>query len=235
MSQIREPLPQSEPQEKSAGPLAPIRVRSLRDQVHDQLREAIITGRLESGLKVNERQLAAELGISSSPLKEALRQLEGEGLVRTEPRRGTFVSFSPRQAEEMNLARAALESIIARQAVKHGSDEQLRRLTGIIEEMRAAVETGSPEELIALNEKFHDAIHIASGCAYLRKLQNAQHMYNRAARISVLSQESVRRASFLEHEEIMRALLARDGDRAVEGPSFETIQMYPMDDTAPEG
>lgn len=195
-------------------PLEPIRVKSLRDHVHDQLREAIITGRLTSGQKLNERQLASELQISSSPLKEALRQLEAEGLVRTEPRRGTFVAFNPRQAEEMNLARAALESTIARQAAKHGTELHFEALRQVIEEMRAAVQTGSAEQLISLNEKFHDAIHIASGCEYLRRLQNAQHMYNHAARISVLAQESVRRASFAEHEEIMRAVVARDGNKA---------------------
>lgn len=195
-------------------PLEPIRLKSLRDHVHDQLREAIITGRLTSGQRLNERQLAADLQISSSPLKEALRQLEGEGLVRTEPRRGTFVAFNPRQAEEMNLARAALESIIARQAAKHGSELQFDGLREIIEQMRREVADGSPEQLISLNEAFHDAIHIASGCEYLRRLQNAQHMYNHAARISVLAQDSVRRASFAEHEDIMRAVVARDGAKA---------------------
>ena len=194
--------------------LEPIRLKSLRDHVHDRLREAIITGRLTSGQKLNERQLAADMQISSSPLKEALRQLEAEGLVRTEPRRGTFVAFNPRQAEEMNLARAALESIIARQAAKHGTELQFDNLRQIIEEMRIEVENGNPEQLISLNEKFHDAIHIASGCDYLRRLQNAQHMYNHAARISVLAQDDVRRASFREHEEIMQAIVTRDGAEA---------------------
>lgn len=195
-------------------PFRRIQTRSLRDHVHDRLREAIITGQLESGAKLNERALAAEMQISSSPLKEALRLLEAEGLVRTEPRRGTYVAFSSRQAEEMTLARAALESIIARQAAKHGSDAELNGLSAIIEEMRAAVDTAPAAALIALNERFHDAIHDASGCDYLRRLQNAQRMYDRAARLSVLGQDAVRRASFAEHEDIMRALLARDGDRA---------------------
>ncbi len=194
--------------------LKPIKLRNLRDHVHDSLREAIISGRLKSGEKLNERQLAADLGISTSPLKEALRQLEGEGLVRTESRRGTFVCFSERQAEEMMLARAALESIIARQAAKHGSEEAFDFLRATIEEMRAAVETGDVDELIELNEKFHDGIHEASGCEYLRRLQNAQRMYDHAARVTVLSRDDVRRQSFNEHEAIMLAITKRNGDLA---------------------
>jgi DNA-binding GntR family transcriptional regulator len=185
----------------SVSPFSPIKVKSLRDHVHDDLREAIISGRLKSGDRLNERQLAADLGISTSPLKEALRQLEGEGLVRTEARRGTFVSFNARQAEEMTLARAALESIIARQAAKHGDEEAFAFLRAVIEEMRAAVESGDVDALIELNEKFHDAIHEASGCEYLRRL-------------TVLSREDVRRQSFGEHEAIMQAITARNGDLA---------------------
>lgn len=194
--------------------LEPIKLKSLREHVHDSLRQAIIAGRLKAGMRLNERQLASELGISTSPLKEALRQLESEGLVRTEARRGTFVTFSARQAEEMTLARAALESIIARQAAKHGTEEALGMLGSIIEEMRTALASGDVQDLIVLNEKFHDAIHEASGCEYLRRLQNAQRMYDHAARVTVLSREEVRRASFLEHEAIMQAIVMRDTDRA---------------------
>lgn len=194
--------------------LEPIRLRSLREHVHDELRQAIISGRLKTGAKLNERQIAADLGISTSPLKEAMRQLEAEGLVRTEARRGSYVTFSARQAEEMTLARAALESIIARQAAKHAPEEAFSVLRGVVEKMRAALESGNVEQLIVLNEEFHDAIHEASGCEYLRRLQNAQRTYDHAARVTVLSREEVRRASFHEHEAIMKAIVARNEDDA---------------------
>lgn len=194
--------------------LEPIRLRSLREHVHDELRQAIISGRLKTGAKLNERQIAADLGISTSPLKEAMRQLEAEGLVRTEARRGSYVTFSARQAEEMTLARAALESIIARQAAKHAPEEAFSVLRGVVEKMRAALESGNVEQLIVLNEEFHDAIHEASGCEYLRRLQNAQRTYDHAARVTVLSREEVRRASFHEHEAIMNAIVARNEDDA---------------------
>lgn len=194
--------------------LEPIRVRSLREHVHAELRHAIISGRIKSGVRLNERQLAADLGISTSPLKEAMRMLEAEGLVRTEPRRGSFVTFSARQAEEMTLARAALESVLARQAAKHGSEADFAILRGLIDQMRAAMESGAVDLLIELNEKFHDTIHEASGCDYLRRLQNTQRTYDHSRRVTVLSGEETRRASFLEHEAIMQAIVGRDEDRA---------------------
>ncbi len=200
--------------QRSERVLEPIRMRSLREHVHEELRQAIISGRLKTGAKLNERQLAADLGTSTSPLKEALRQLEAEGLVRTEPRRGSYVTFSARQAEEMTLARAALESIIARQAAKHAPQEAFDLLQAVIGKMRAAMESGDVERLIVLNEEFHDAIHDASGCDYLRRLQNAQRTYDHAARVTVLSREEVRRASFHEHEAIMKAIVSRDEDGA---------------------
>ena len=200
--------------QRSERVLEPIRMRSLREHVHEELRQAIISGRLKTGAKLNERQLAADLGTSTSPLKEALRQLEAEGLVRTEPRRGSYVTFSARQAEEMTLARAALESIIARQAAKHAPQEAFDLLQAVIEKMRVAMEGGDVERLIVLNEEFHDAIHDASGCDYLRRLQNAQRMYDHATRITVLADAETRRKSFLEHEAIMQAVVARDADRA---------------------
>lgn len=194
--------------------LAPIRQKSLRDHVHDTLRDAIISGRLTSGMRLNERQLAADLEISTSPLKEALRQLEAEGLVRVEPRKGTFVNFSPRQAEEMTLARAALESVIARQAARHGTQAYFDDMRAVIEKMRAAVDGADSAQLIELNESFHDTIHEASGCEYLRRLQNAQRLYDHAARVTVLAEEDVRQTSFYEHEAIMQAIVSRNEDLA---------------------
>ncbi|MCX5579712.1 GntR family transcriptional regulator [Kaistia terrae] len=201
-------------EQRSERVLEPIRMRSLREHIHDELRQAIISGRLKTGTKMNERQLAADLGTSTSPLKEALRQLEAEGLVRTEPRRGSYVTFSARQAEEMTLARAALESIIARQAAKHAPEAAFARLRAVVEKMRVVLESGNVEQLIALNEEFHDGIHEASGCDYLRRLQNAQRTYDHAARVTVLSREEVRRVSFHEHEAIMEAIVARNEDEA---------------------
>ena len=195
-------------------PVEPMYLKSLRDHVHDLVRGAIVSGRLKEGEKLNERRLANELGISTTPLKEALRALEVEGLVRSEARRGIYVTFSPAQAEEMTLARAALESMIARQAAKRVLPEHVQMMRGFLEQMRAALKAVDVPRLIELNEKFHDVIHSASGCEYLRRLQNGQRMYDHAARLLVLGEEVERVRSVEEHEAIVNAIAEHNPDLA---------------------
>lgn len=195
-------------------PIEPMFLRSLRDHVHDLVRGAIVAGRLKEGEKLNERRLASQLGTSTTPLKEALRALELEGLVRSVARKGIYVTFSAAQAEEMTLARAALESMIARQAAKRVAPEQVAAMRGFLVQMRAALAAVDVPRLIELNEKFHDVIHDASRCEYLRRLQNGQRMYDHAARLLVLAEENERVRSVEEHGAIVEAIVAADPDLA---------------------
>src|SRR5579885_1642210 len=89
--------------------LEPIVAQGVSDHVQHRLRAALLSGRFQSGQRLNERMLAAELGVSTTPVKAALQRLEVDGLVRIEPRRGVYAEFDARQAEQMTLARAALE------------------------------------------------------------------------------------------------------------------------------
>jgi len=196
------------------GPLDPLILRGLRDHVQEALREAIISGRFRSGDKLSERLLAAELGVSTTPVKEALQRLATDGLVRIEPRRGAYAMFNAAQAEQMMLARAALEGMIAREAAQRASDDDLAGLDRHIAEMVRATEAGAVEQLIVLNEKFHDAIQMASHCAYLASLLDGQRMYDRATRVALLGDTAERTRALREHRAIARALADRDADRA---------------------
>lgn len=194
--------------------LDPNMLKGLREHVHEQLRQSIISGQLPTGSLLNERQAAAELGVSTTPLKEALRRLELEGLVRTEPRRGIRITFDAAQAEEMALARAALESMIARLAAVRITDEALAALRAVGESMRQATQAGVVRRLIALNETFHDTIHAASGCRYLQRLLAGQLVYDKATRRFLLNDSEERERALQEHLSILAALEARDEDAA---------------------
>ena len=195
-------------------PVDPAFLKSLREHVHDRLRKAIIAGRFRAEQRLNERQLAAELGVSTTPLKEALRRLESEGLVRIEARRGIFVTFTAAQAEEMALARAALESMIARLAARRASAMQRAALNATVSAMEQATAAGDVERLIVLNERFHGEIHTASGCAYLQRLLDGQRMYDHATRVALLTDAAERECALAEHRLILLALSQRDPDRA---------------------
>src|SRR6202163_3045156 len=123
-------------------PVAPAYLKGLREHVHELVRRAVIAGELPSGAILNERQMAEQLGVSTTPLKEALRQLEAEGLVMTEPRRGIRVTFDAAQAEEMALARAALESMIARVAASRITAAGAAQLRAVVVDMAAATAAG---------------------------------------------------------------------------------------------
>lgn len=195
-------------------PVAPDLLRSLREHVHERLRRAIVAGRFRNGERLNERHLAEMLGVSTTPVKDAIRKLESEGLVRTEARRGVFVEFSPRQALEMALGRAALESVMAHIAANHLTEDGAAELGQLIAEMEQATEHGDLEDLVALNETYHRAIHRISGCTYLERRLDGQRMYDHAQRIALHSEPDERRRGFEEHRDIFEALLARDPARA---------------------
>ena len=195
-------------------PVDPIYLKGLREHVHEALRRAIVQGEIPSGTVLNARQGAEQLGVSTTPLKEALRRLEGEGLVVTEPRRGIRVTFDAAQAEEMALARAALEGMIARVTADRIDDAGAAKLAAIVAEMTQATERGETDRLIALNERFHDAIHEISGCHYLQRILVGQRVYVHTARQFILSEPAERIRALAEHRAIFEALARRDADAA---------------------
>lgn len=188
----------------------PSLLKSLREHVHERLRRSIVAGRFKCGERINERQVAEMLGVSTTPVKDAIRMLESEGLVRTEARRGVFVEFSGRQAFEMALGRAALESVMAHIAAKRMDPASIAELSGLIDAMRAATDHGALEELVRLNEAYHGAIHRISGCRYLVQRLDGQRMYDHAQRLALLGEPGQREAGFVEHKGIFDALAARD-------------------------
>ncbi|WP_293867973.1 GntR family transcriptional regulator [uncultured Alsobacter sp.] len=204
---LRVPRPRLEP-------VDPIFLKGLREHVHETLRRAIIAGEIASGTVLNERQVAHELGVSTTPLKEALRRLEGEGLVITEPRRGVRVTFDARQAEEMALARAALEGMIARVAAGRMDAEGAARLRACVADMTQATADGDTDRLIELNERFHDAIHELSGCRYLQRILVGQRIYVHTARALILGDPEERQRALTEHTAICEALIRADADAA---------------------
>ena len=196
--------------ENRLDPLDPGLMVSLRDHVHRALRMAIISGRYPHKTKLNERQLAEELGVSTTPLKEAIRQLEAEGLLSTLPRRGVIVLYGRTWAEEMILARAALESMIAHLAARRIDDDGRRGLQQVLAAMAEASEAQDPDRLIAFNEQFHDLIHKASECVYLGKLIERQRFYDASTRRIIHADPAEKAQALAEHSAIGAAIVARD-------------------------
>ncbi|EHS49027.1 transcriptional regulator, GntR family [Rhizobium sp. PDO1-076] len=187
---------------------------TVRDHVHRILRGSILAGRFQPDQKVNERQLAEQFGVSTTPIKEALRLLEAEGLVQALPRRGVLIRFNMNWAEEMILARAALESMIGRLAARRIADDSKSALTATVKLMEAATSSGNADELILLNETFHEQIHRASRCQYLARLIERQQFYDASIRRIIHSDPAEREKALHEHSAIAAAIIDGDAERA---------------------
>ncbi len=183
---------------------------SLRDHVRRALRMAIISGRYEKGTKLNERKLADEIGVSTTPVKEALRQLAAEGLIEVRPRSGLIVCFDRAFAEEMILARASLESTIAALAAARITDKQKSRLKEIVGLMAKATEKGDPDDLVELNTDFHGEIHAASRSVHIAKLVDMQMFYDKSARRVIHEDTEESRRALEEHRRIAQTIIAGD-------------------------
>ncbi|SHI43693.1 GntR family transcriptional regulator [Wenxinia saemankumensis] len=189
---------------------------SLRDHVRNQLRMAIISGRFAPEEKLNERAIAEEFGVSTTPLKEAVRQLEVEGLIEILPRRGMVVRFDADYAEEMILARAALESPLAALAAQRADEASRGRMQDIVNRMRDATDRTDIAALIGLNETFHGEIHAAARSRHLARLAAMQQFYDDSARRVIHRNLEESRRAFEEHSGICGAIAAGDADRAAE-------------------
>jgi DNA-binding GntR family transcriptional regulator len=186
--------------------------RTLAGAVVQGIREHIVTGKLRLGSKIDQTRLAKEFGISVVPLREALRKLEAEGLVRIIPHRGAFVSrISRDELEDLYAIRETLEEMVTRAAVPRLTSEDLVRLGELTLEMEreTRAEQNDYAHLLRLNREFHLTIYKVSGrrflCETITGLWEKSALYR-----SLYVYLPGRSAQALEeHREILRALQNR--------------------------
>ena len=191
---------------------------SLRDLAYDAIKKAItgmdIYGSSEE-FRLDERQLSQDLGVSRTPIREALTILEQEGFVRTVPRRGVFVvRLSKTQIIETITAWGALESMAAFLATERASDRDLRQLRKLFEEYESAPDSEHMNEYSEANITFHQAIIKMGNCQLLEDMSTNLLIHVRAIRNVSLRQDSRAEQSLADHMQIIAALEARDGDLA---------------------
>ncbi|HSG64888.1 MAG TPA: GntR family transcriptional regulator, partial [Gammaproteobacteria bacterium] len=176
---------------------------ALKDQVYRALKGAITSMDIYSGkaAKLDERRLAEDLGVSRTPIREALSRLEQEGLVETIPRKGAFVvRKSKAEILEMIYAWAALESMAARLATQRASDEEigrLRELFGTFEKPGGA--SAQIDEYSDTNIKFHQSIMALSKSAILQSLAEPLFIHMRAIRARTITERDRASRSIIDH------------------------------------
>lgn len=201
----------------SAHALAPLAIDppSLSELAYERLRAAIVDGTLAPGAKLSERTLAATLAISAQPVREALRRLEGEGMVETKPRSGTFVAQLDAQLlHEMGHIRAVLEGACAGFAARKAGPVDIAALQARLAEVAAATRRGDPAALAAANDAFHTTLHEISGNAFLTRSLQALRAYFHIGSSKVLIHRDQARQALDEHAGIVAAVAEKDAERA---------------------
>jgi DNA-binding GntR family transcriptional regulator len=148
---------------------APVRLATLKDNIVEILSEAIFTGRMKPGERVNESQLARELEVSRAPIREALQQLQEQGLIINHPRRGMFVvHLEDEDLQKINSVRLVLEAEALRLARANFSRAAHARLTQVLERMERA-ENAAPGARVKLDAEFHKTIWALTGNEFMER------------------------------------------------------------------
>jgi len=190
---------------------------TLHDAVVNQIRDMIIEGTLMPGTRINEGQVGASLGVSRTPLREAIKTLASEGLVEIVPAKGAVVRhFTESDIRQILEVLKALEQTAARLACTNASNAEIKRIRQLHERMLALYAARNRLAYFKLNQSIHTAIVQASGNSVLA--QTHETLQARIKRIRFVGNETPDRwaAAVAEHEEMIEALVARDGKRLAE-------------------
>ncbi len=191
--------------------------RKRSDELRAAIEEKIVIGEFEPGMRLDEVQLAERFGVSRTPLREALIQLASSGLIELRARRGAIVTEpSAQRLLEMFEVMAELEAMCGRLAARRISPAELANLQQAHEDCAAFSDGSDLDAYYYANERFHAAIYAASHNAYLSEQADQLHRRLRAYRRLQLRVRDRLASSFREHEAVVAAIRAGDGELAAQ-------------------
>lgn len=190
---------------------------SLRGRVFHKIRDDILSGRYKSQEELRESTIGTEMGVSRTPVREALRQLELEGLVNIVPNKGAFVNgITSQDVEDIYQMRARLEGLCARMACERITKEQLDEMEEVILLSKFQEKKENYDQLVDLDSRFHEILFEASQSKMLEHLLKNLHQYVQRVRKSSLASGRRAEKSTIEHENIMLAICEKNPDKADE-------------------
>ncbi|MBQ9708649.1 MAG: GntR family transcriptional regulator [Firmicutes bacterium] len=203
--------------------------RPLREMVYEELKMQILTGAIVPGTRMMEVELAENMGVSRTPIREAIRKLEKEGLVTIRPRRGAYASsISTDDMLEILEVRQHMEGLAAYFAASRMTPDELDGLKKLAEKYNTAVEAGDMEGMIEYDTKFHRAI--ADSCNNKILLQMIEQLQEMVLRFRYIYYDTFRRAENMpvEHQAIMDAIARGDEDAAREAADVHIDRLKMM-------
>lgn len=191
------------------------RPKSLTEMTTESLRELIVTGQLKLGEPLSENQLAASMGISKTPVREALAQLRIEGLVNIIPQKGTFVfTLSSKEVSEMSELRLTLEIAAMKFAFQRDKDKMLSALKNIVTRMAESQRKGDNMGYLKLDTQFHEQFFLYCNNKYMADAYSLIAGKIAAFRTHLSSFPQHTKLSFDEHQNLVEAISQEDLDKA---------------------
>lgn len=189
----------------------------LSENLYNRLQMDIIRGVHSAGKKLTEQSLCEQYNISRTPVREALRQLETEGLVENIPNRGAFVvGFSQQDILDMYELRKVYELQAVRWAIRRITEDELEELGEIFEFMEFYTHKGDVEKMLNINSNFHQMIYTASRNKMLRQVLSSYQVYIKYSRSPRSYNENYLESVLEEHQKIYQAFLSDDEEAAVQ-------------------
>lgn len=193
----------------------PVTRDKLSTQAYEQLRKAILNGKIPLGTRLVVRVLSQTFGISATPIKAALAALEQEGLVTTVPHRGYSVkTLTLQDFREITEIREVLEGLAARRAAEHTSPKLVRELQECIERQDICAKTADFEGYGDWDLRFHQALLLAAGSEWLLRLARSVHAHTRLVMLHAIHGPNRAASVVQEHTEIADAVAHGDAPRA---------------------
>lgn len=200
---------------------------SLRGRVFHKLREDILSGKYEEHTELKEVTIGEEMGVSRTPVREAFRQLELEGLIQIIPNKGAYVTgITEKDVKDIYMIRTLLEGLCARWATEHISHEQMEEMEENVYLAKFHAEKGHLEQLAALDNRFHELLYEACSSKMLEYQLKNFHEYVYRVRKKTLATVTRGSASNKEHEMIMEAIRSKNADLAEELARNHMVNAY---------
>jgi len=200
---------------------------SLRGRVFNKIREDILNGKYQENEELREAAIGEELGVSRTPVREAFRQLELEGLLKIVPNKGAYVTgITIKDVEDIYMIRSLLEGLCAKWCTNKITDEKMEELEENVYLADFHAKKGHTEQIAMLDNRFHEIMYESCDSKMLEHLLRDFHHYVYRVRKKTLASDTRGKQSNEEHRMIMEAIKEKDGERAQKLANMHIINAY---------
>lgn len=199
---------------------------SLADQVFDHLENDILSGKYQRGEILTESKLSAELGVSRTPIREALRRLEQEHIIEESGKGSVVIGINEKDLEDIFMIRKSLECQVAALAAKNRTEEQLKQLREALEFQEFYLNKKDPDQIKLMDSRFHETLYKLSGSTAFYDILVPLHKKIQKYRRASVANSSRAEASVAEHRKIYEAIEAKNTALAAKYASEHVENAY---------